>query len=284
MFCFLIIRVKYSTSISNLISWSVNLKDKMIKVKIIKIYLIDLQSHHIDIEYSDIKIETFHHFTLQWIIVEIRRLQDDDQTCKQRFIIQNLLLLLLRQFDQFIIEETTWHVSFCLMFASFLCMSEFIWSQSNRTFNFKQWHLIRSLIIFQNDSLQLILLSFKINSFRREMTLIIAVIDDEACVKNSLVNLFSKFSASLLTSLFDSEYSYTRTHVIEILRRTLVTLSIEDRYSNHFFRRDAAISTRQAKLSKNEIQLLERWKFNSYRLYIEAHPSYILNVSRRHQR
>ncbi len=36
MFCFLIVRVKYSTSISNLISWSANLKDKMIKVKIIK--------------------------------------------------------------------------------------------------------------------------------------------------------------------------------------------------------------------------------------------------------
>ncbi len=63
MFCFLIIRVKYSTSISNMISWLINLKNKMIKVKIIKIYLIDLWSHHIDVEYSDIKIKTFHHFT-----------------------------------------------------------------------------------------------------------------------------------------------------------------------------------------------------------------------------
>ena len=90
------------------------------------------------------------------------------------------------------------------------------------------------------------------------MTLIIAIVDDEACVKNSLVNLFSKFSASLLTFLFDSEYSYMRIHVIEILHKTLVTLSIEDRYSDHFFRRDAAISARQAELSKDEIQLLER--------------------------
>ncbi len=284
IFCFLIIRVKYSTSISNLISWSANLKNKMIKVKIIKIYLINLWLHHIDIEYSNIEIETFHHSTLQRIIVEIQRLQDNDQTRKQRSITRNLLLLLLRQFNQSIIEEATWHVLFCLTFASFLRMSKFTWSQSNRTSDFKQWHLIRSSIIFQNDSLQLILLSFKIDTFRREMTLIIAVVDDEACVKNSLVNLFSKFSAFLLTSLFDSEYSYTRTHVIKILRRTLVTLSIEDRYLSHFFRQDAAISARQAELSKNEIQLLERWKFDSYCLYIEAHSSYILNVSRRHQR
>jgi len=90
------------------------------------------------------------------------------------------------------------------------------------------------------------------------VTLIIAAVDDEACVKNSLVNLFSKFPAPLLTPLFDPEYSYTRIHVIEILRRTLATLSIEGRYSGHSFRRDAAISARRAELSKDEIQLLER--------------------------
>ncbi len=284
MFCFWIIKVKYSTSISNLISWSTNLENKMIKVKIIKIYLIDLWSHHIDVEYSDIEIETFHHFTLQRIIVEIWRLQDDDQTCKQRFITQDLLLLLLRQFDQSIIEEATWHASFYLMFASFLCMSKFTWSQSNKTSDFKQWHLIRSSIIFQNDFLQIILLSFKINFFRREMTLIITVVDDEACIKNSFINLFSKFSAFLLMFLFDSKYSYMQIHIIEILHRILITLSIENCYSDYFFRWDAAISTHQAELSKDEIQLLERWKFNSYHLYIEAHSNYILNVFKRHQR
>ncbi len=284
MFCFMIIRIKYSASISNLISWLTSLNDKMIKIKIIKSYFTDLQSHHIDIEYSDIEIEAFYHSTLQRVIVEIWRLQENNQTCKQRSITWDLLLLLLRQFDQSIIEETIWHASFCLTFAEFLRMSEFTWSQLNKTSDFKQWHLTRSSIIFQNDSLQLTLSSFKINSFRCEVTLIIAVVDDEACVKISLINLFSRFSAFLLTSLFDSEYSYTRTHVIEILRRTLVTLSIEDCYLSHFFRRDAVISARQAELLKKEIQLLERWKFNSYRLYIEVHLSYILNVFRRHQR
>ncbi len=214
----------------------------MIKVKIIKIYLINLQSHYIDVEHFDIEIETFHHSTLQRIIVEIWRLQDDDQTRKQRFITWNLLLLLLRQFDQSIIEETTWHMSFCLMFADFLCMSEFTWNQSNKKSDFKQWHLTRSSIIFQNDLLQLTLSSFKINSFRWEVTLIIIIIDDEACVKKSLVILFSRFSASLLMFLFDSEYLYTRIHIIEILRRTLVTQSIKNRYLDHFFHRDAVIS------------------------------------------
>ncbi len=170
------------------------------------------------------------------------------------------------------------------MFVNFLRMSEFTWSQLNRTSDFKQWHLIRSSIIFQNDFLQLILLNFKINSFRCEVTLIIAVVNDEACIKNSFINLISKFSASLLMFLFDSEYSYMQTHIIEILCRMLITLSIKDHYLSHFFHRDAAISARQAKFSKNEIQLLKRWKFDSYCLYIEVHSSYILNVSKRYQR
>ena len=105
-----------------------------------------------------------------------------------------------------------------------------------------------------------------------------------ACVKVSLINLFSRFSASLLAFLLDPEYSYARTHVTEVLRNTLATPSIGGHYSGHFFRRGAATSARRAELSEEEIQLLGRWKSDSYRLYIEAQPSYILNASRRHQR
>ncbi len=120
------------------------------------------------------------------------------------------------------------------MFMSFLCMSEFTWSQLNKTSDFKQWHLIRNSIIFQNNFLQFILLSFKINSFKCEITLIIIVINDEVCIKNSLINLFSKFSAFLLMSLFDSEYSYMQTHVIKILHRMLVTVRIVSKWYNQW--------------------------------------------------
>ncbi len=284
MFCFLTARVKYPASISNLASWSANLGDKMIKAKTIKAYLTGLRSHHIDVGYSGTEIEAFHHPTLQRIIAGIRRLQGDDQTRERRPITRDLLLLLLRQFDQSTIEGATWHASFCLAFAGFLRMGEFTWSQSDRTSDFKQWHLTRSSVIFQNDSLQVTLPSSKTDPFRRGVTLTIAAVDDEACVKNSLANLFSKFPAPLLAPLFDPGYPYTRTHVTEVLRRTLATLSIEGRYSGHSFRRGAATSARRAGLSEDEIQLLGRWKSDSYRLYIEAHPSYILNASKRHQR
>lgn len=139
-------------------------------------------------------------------------------------------------------------------------------------------------MIFLNEALELTLPSFKTDPFRRGVTLIIAVTGDEACARTSLNYLVTRFLAPLLASLFDLGYSYTRTHVTEVLRNTLATLNIEGHYFGHSFRRGAAISARRAGLSEEEIQLLGRWKFDSYRLYIEAQPSYILNASRRHQR
>jgi hypothetical protein len=252
MFCFMTTRTKYSASISNLASWSASLGDKTVKAKIIKAYLTGLRSHYIDIGYSDTDIEAFHHPTLQRIIAGIRGLQGDDQTRERRPITRDLLLLLLCQFDQSTIEGATWHASFCLAFAGLLRMGEFTWSQSDRTSDFRQWHLTRSSVIFQNDSLELTLPSSKTDPFRRGITLTI-VVSDEACVKASLTNLFSRFSAPLIAPLFDLGYLYTRTHVTEVLRRTLATLSIEGRYSDHFFRRGAAISARRVGLSEEEI-------------------------------
>lgn len=138
MFCFMIIKIKYSTLILNLVSWLASLDNKTVKVKIIKTYLTDLQLHHIDIDYSEIKIEAFHHSILQQIIIEIWRLQNDSQTHEWKFITCDLLLLLLHQFNQSIIEEAIWHASFCLTFARLLCMSEFTWNQLNRTSDFRQ--------------------------------------------------------------------------------------------------------------------------------------------------
>ncbi len=202
MFCFMTTRAKYPASISNLTSWSASLGDKTVKAKTIKAYLTSLRSHHIDIGYSGTEIEAFHHSTLQRIIAGIRKLQGDDQTRERRPITRDLLLLLLRQFDQSTIEGATWHASFCLAFAGFLRMGDFTWSQSDRTSDFKQWHLTRSSVIFQNDSLGLTLPSSKTDPFRRGITLTIAV-SDEACVKASLTNLFSRFPAPLLAPLFD---------------------------------------------------------------------------------
>jgi hypothetical protein len=284
MFCFMTTRNKYPASVSTLASWVASLGDKAVRAKTIKAYLTGLRSHHVDVGYSGSEVEAFRHPTLQRVIAGIRRLQGDSQTRKRRPITRDLLLLLLRQFDQSTIKAATWHASFCLAFAGFLRMGEFTWAQSDRTPDFKQWHLTRGSVIFLDEALELTLPSSKTDPFRRGMTLTIAATGDEACARTSLNNLVTRFPAPLLAPLFDPGYPYTRTHVTEVLRNTLATLNIKGHYSSHSFRRGAATSARRAGLSEEEIQLLGRWKSESYRLYIEAQPSYILNASRRHQR
>ena len=68
-------------------------------------------------------------------------------------------------------------------------------------------------------------------------------------------------------------------HPGQVFSRQLVTQTIRDclesrgytgHYSGHSLRRGAATSARGAGLSKDEIQLLGRWKSDCYRLYIEV--------------
>ena len=56
------------------------------------------------------------------------------------------------------------------------------------------------------------------------------------------------------------------------LQEGICILGYEGNYTDHSFRRGAATSARLAGLSEEEIQLLGRWKSNSYRLYTESHP------------
>ena len=284
LFCLKTTRARYPATVETLTSWSANLGDRNLKSKTIKAYLTGLRSHHIDIGYAGGDIEAFHHPTLQRVIAGIRRLQGDDQTRERRPITRDLLLQLLNQFDKSTIQGATWHASFCLAFAGFLRMGEFTWSLSDRTPDFRRWHITRSSVILHEDSLELTLPSSKTDPFRRGVTITIAATGDDAYAIASLANLTTKFPAPLLAPLFDPGYPYTRTHVTQVLRNKLANLNIEGRYSGHSFRRGAATSARRAGLSEDEIQLLGRWKSDSYRLYIEAHPSYILNASRRHQR
>ena len=58
---------------------------------------------------------------------------------------------------------------------------------------------------------------------------------------------------------------------------------MRDYYSEHFFRREATTSTREAGLSDDKIILLDRWKSDSYRLYITTYLERILITLRRHQ-
>ena len=229
-------------------------------------------------------LEVFHHPLLERILAGIRRLRGEANTRERRPITRDLLLQMLRQFDKNTRFGATMHASFCLAFAGFLRIGEFTWTSSDLLDeDFEKWFLTRRSVSFRDDHLLLTLPSSKADPFRRGITLTIAATNDEACAVASLKHLFDKYPAELSSPLFNPHRPFTRKLVTDTMRDTLLILGHGGHYAGHSFRRGAATSAREAGLTDAEIQLLGRWKSDSYRLYIVTHPARILDASRRHQ-
>ena len=138
---------------------------------------------------------------------------------------------------------------------------------------------------FFDDHLVLTLSASKIDPFRKEVSIPIAATGDVACAMASLRNLYERFPASAYAPLFQADESkpFSANYVIIILRNAIIDLGHDDNYSGHFFRRGAATEARNAGVPDDLIQLLERWKFEAFLLYIEINKEYVLRASRHHQ-
>lgn len=166
---------------------------------------------------------------------------------------------MLPLFDTSTLWGATMHASFCLAFAAFLRIREFIWSQAERDASFQQWHVSRSSILLHPDHLELSLPASKADTFRAGVTLTIAAAFDNACAVASLRNIFTRFPRPQANPLFDLGQTTLFTRLVtETLRSCLRTLGYTGNYSGHSFRRGAAASAREAGLTDDEIQLLGR--------------------------
>ena len=141
-----------------------------------------------------------------------------------------------------------------------------------------------SKLPLSEDRLFLVILSCKTDPFRRGVTLTISAASDEACAIKSLNNLSTRFPKANYQLLFSNHVgTFSRNYVTRKLQEGIRILGYKGNYTGHSFRRGAATSARLAGLLEEEIQLLGRWKSNCYRLYVETHPDWIHNASRRHQ-
>lgn len=175
------------------------------------------------------------------------------------------------------------YAAFCLAFAAFLRVGEFTYSARDlEDPDFAEWFLTRRSVRIYEDYLELTLPTSKTDLFRRGITLTIAASDDAACPIQALRHLFRWRSPSD-SPLFQLDGAFTRETVTGQLREILTLLGVKGHYSGHSFRRGTATSAMEASLTNEEIQLLGRWKSDSYRLYIVTHPARILAASRRHQ-
>ena len=227
--------------------------------------------------------DVFHHPLLKRVIDGIKRMRGEKDLLERRPITRDVLLSILATLDQSTLIGATLHASFCLAFAAFLRIGEFTWNSGDVNEEFASYFAVRRSVTLHDDHLEFSLPSSKTDPFRRGVTITVAAANDDACAIRSLRHLFTAFPAAATDPLFFPGKPFTRYLVTNELRKILRQLGLEGHYSGHSFRRGAATSARESGLAEHEIQLLGRWKSDSYKLYIVANPTYILNASRRHQ-
>ena len=255
---------------------------RRLKAKTIKGYLAGLRSLRLECTLDEAELKVYSHPILQRIIKGFWRIYGEGVTRGRRPITRDILLKLISRFDQTTLEGANLHAGFCLAFTGFLRMGEFTYDRIES--DFSSWNLTQGSVSFSEDWLFLVILSCKTDPFRQGITLTISAASDKACAVASLTNLFIRFPKANHQLLFTNHAgTFNRNYVTKKLQEGVYVLDYEGNYTGYSFRRGAATSARLAGLSEDEIQLLGRWKSNCYRLYVETHPDWIHNASRRHQ-
>lgn len=277
------INPSFPATLNSLASWIASLSVRHVKTQTMKAYLTGVRSAHVDMGYEDLTM--FHSPQLERIIAGSRRLRGEADTKERCPITKDVLLKLVSHFNCSTKHGATLRAAFCLAFAAFLRVGEFTYSARDlQAEDFSDWFLTRRSVRLYEDHLELTLPASKTDPFRRGITLTVAATNDEACAIRALKHLYRRWPASASSPLFQIEGPFTRDVVTSNLRQVLTSMGIQGHYSGHSFRRGAATSARMAGLSSEEIQMLGRWKSDSYRLYIVTHPAHILATSRRQQR
>ena len=203
---------------------------------------------------------------------------------ERRSITKDLLLRLLKRLNTNTLDDVNIHVAFCLTFANFFRVNEFIYIKVDaQTNDFDEWHVTRIHVTMNDDYFTLIISFFKIDSFKRKIAILIAIIDDVACSLKFLRHLYASFSIKNNTFLFQIFNDFSRQHVIATFRQMLFNIDIKNRFSSHFFKRDVVTWAKIRNLFKDEIRVLSRWKFDNYLLYIDRDSKRTLIYSRKFQ-
>lgn len=273
----------FPVTLQTLASWIGNLAKRKISSKTIRTYLAGLRSFLVDLGVSDLQI--FQHPSIHRMITGLKRREGEVDKRERLPVTRDILLKLLTQLDTKVETHAIIHAAYCLAFAAFLRVGEFTYSARDlRDLDFSSWHLTRKSVDIQADRLVLSLPASKTDRFCKGVTLTIVASNDKACAVSSIQNLFTQFPQPPSTPLFHSAIGpFTREYLTAKLRSDIKRLGIKGNFSGHSFRRGAATSAEKSGLSKDEIQLLGRWKSNAYKLYIQPSQDRAHSTSRRFQ-
>jgi hypothetical protein len=178
----------------------------------------------------------------------------------------------------------TLKTAYCLSFSGFLCCGEVTYDVFDPAFNLKR----RDIIVHDDNYLTIDLPGSKTDLFHKGVRITIAHTNLSTCAYNHTVAhlacpglpddpLF--FGRRKQTG--PARGAFTRKIFIDCLKPCLTTLGIPSAgYSSHSFRRGAATWARMVGLSDLDIQRLDRWTSDCFKLYIDTQPDVIIALNR----
>ena len=267
-----------------LIDWLNHLDTRRITYEIMKKYMCEIKSHHVNLSYFSQENEIFAHSLLQRICKSVKRRQSQTRRRERRSITRDVLLKMLTRLNTNISNDVNMHATFCLTFANFLRVNEFIYIKvDTQTNDFENWFVTRNHVSLSKNNLTLDISISKIDTFKRGISILIATINDVACSLKSLRHLFIEYSIKSDISLFQIFDEFSRQHVTITLRRLLLDIDIKGKFSIHFFKRGATTWVEIRDIFDDQIKALDRWRFDNYLLYIDRGLDRILAYSKQFQ-
>lgn len=146
-------------------------------------------------------------------------------------------------------------------------------------------NLTRNSVQFLPDAThaRLSLPASKTDPFRKGVTITLTAAPGRpTCPIDALKRLFNELPRDGNEPLFEQPDGKALSHpfFVGAIRKTLSKAGINPHlYAGHSFRRGASSAAAAAGYSDYEIQLLGRWRSDSYKLYIENDPARILHLS-----
>jgi integrase len=262
-------------------SWIASLGGR-VQPKTIKGYLSAVRSLHVD---ADLPFAITESPIVQRLIRGIKRYHGEKDRKPVQPITLSILLALLAQLKPGIIPgHTVLYAACCLAYAGLLRSGEFTAGKKDDPSLNLSRDCIQFLPSFENCThIILTLPGSKTDPFCKGVSLTIAAAPGRpSCPVDAIKRLFSEFPRAGTAPLFeglDGKPLHYNTF-LKGIRAALEAAGLNPSlFAGHSFRRGAASEAAAAGYSDYEIQLLGRWRSDSYKLYIENSPARILHLS-----
>lgn len=134
------------------------------------------------------------------------------------------------------------------------------------TLFFVFYHLIKKIAQLKTNKLYIFLFTSKPKFFRKKLVFIMIASHDETCLLILFCNLFKNlFLFSTFSLTHQINQFFIRKYLVAKINSGIKTLKLNNKFNGHLFKKNATITINQQGFWENKIQLLNCWKFYTYK-------------------